>query len=407
MTSSTDGVLPPFRGGRMMVLAGGVGAAGLVATLAVGLVGGDEARRQAWASYLFGFTYWAGVAVCALIWLCAFHAVKARWVVVVRRALELMAASVGVFIPLLLPVLVGLRALYPWVDMETYLATLAPHARHAMEVKRAWFSEGFFLLRQVLYFATWVVVAELLLRWSRAQDEGQAPLLTRRQRLLGPVALPPLALTLTFASVDWLMGLEPLFFSTIYGVYYFAGSFLGALAVLTLLALRAEGEGAFGRLVTPPHLHSLGKLLLAFTVFWAYVAFSQLLLTWIANLPEEVPYYLRRWEGGWQGASWMLLLAHFAVPFLALLPRARKWDRRYLGAVCMWLLAVHALDLYWLVMPAFRAGTGMGPRITDVTAWLGVGGLAVAFGFWRARGGYTAPVADPFLGDSLAYTTPL
>jgi hypothetical protein len=398
---------PVYAGGRGMFVAALVGGAGLLATALLGLGGGREGARQALASYLLGFLYWVGISVCALILLGTFHAAGARWMVVLRRALELMAASVGIFVPLFLPVVLGLKLLYPWADFDSYVATLPEHAQHAMHVKHAWFSLPFFAARQVLYFGSWVVVAELQYRWSRAQDGGQAPLLTRRQRVLGAASLPLLALTLTFASVDWVMSLDPLFFSTLYGVYYFAGSFLSALAVWTVAAVRARGEGGFGLLVTAEHLHSLGKLLLGFTVFWAYIAFSQLLLTWIANLPEEVTWYILRWDGGWGRWSLLLLVAHFVLPFLLLLPRERKRSRPYLLFVCGWLLVVHAVDLYWLVMPGFRVGTAMAPRLSDVTALGGVGGIAVAFGLWRARGRYSVPVADPFLGDSLAYTQPL
>lgn len=398
---------PPYAGGRGMGVAAVLGGVGLVATLLLGVGGGREGARQALASYLFGFLYWVGISVCALIWLGTFHAARARWMVVLRRALELMSVSVAIFVPLFLPVALGLSLLYPWADMDTYLSTLPEHAQHAMRLKQGWFSIPFYAARQVFYFATWVAVAELQYRWSRAQDGGQAPLLTRRQRVLGPASLPLLALTLTFASVDWVMSLEPLFFSTLYGVYYFSGSFLAALAVWTVVALRARGEGGLGLLVTGEHLHSLGKLLLGFTVFWAYIAFSQFLLTWIANLPEEVTYYLLRWEGGWGRWSLLLLVSHFVVPFLLLLSRERKRSRPHLLFVCAWLLGVHAVDLYWLVMPSFRAASAMAPRLSDVAAVVGVGGVAVAFGLWRARGTYSVPVADPFLGDSLAYTQPL
>ncbi|MFL5321425.1 MAG: hypothetical protein ACJ790_17320 [Myxococcaceae bacterium] len=397
----------PFDGGaRAMMIAGVVGIIGLLATFAMMFVGDESGRRQAFASYLLGFAYWCGISVGALILLCAFHAAKAKWMTVIRRALETMAASVVIFVPLFIPILLGMGKIYGWWDFEAFVGKLEGHEAHAMHVKHAWFDHTFFLVRQVIYFATWIVVSMLMLNWSRQQDTGSHPLILKKMRVLGPASLPILAITFTFAGVDWLMSVEPLFFSTIYGVYYFAGSFLSCIAVLTFTTVNATGPNGYGLLVTKAHWHSLGKLLLAFVAFWAYIAFSQLLLIWISNLPEEVPYYILRWTPAWKGWSIALIASHFVIPFYLLLSRSWKQSRSFLIFITCYVLVINFVDLYWLIMPTFRPDGSM-PHLSDITAVLGVGGISVAFAIWRARGAYSLPVADPFLAYSLRYVQPL
>jgi hypothetical protein len=261
-------------------------------------------------------------------------------------------------------------------------------------------------VRQFIYFGVWIFVSQRLHAWSTQQDENGQLELTVKQRFLSPGALPFLALTITFASFDWLMSLTPLWFSTIYGVYYFSGSFLAAFCVLTLAAVNAQGnKDLFGNLVTPAHYHNLGKLMLAFVSFWAYIAFSQFMLIWIANIPEEVPWYHIRIFGGWQNLSASLFFLHFLLPFGILLSRNLKLQPRKLSVVAVYLLAIHLVDVYWLVWPAYNEH---GPSFhwTLVTAFLGVGGTAIGFALFRARGKYTVPVKDPYIADSLRYVQP-
>lgn len=399
-------VSPFDGGGRAMMIAGVIGVIGLLATVAFMFIGDEESRRQASASYLLGFTYWVGISVGALILLAAFHAAKAKWMVVLRRAMETMAASVIIFVPLFIPVILGLGKIYSWWNFDALVGTLKGHEAHAMHTKAAYFNHGFFFLRQAIYFGVWILVSHLLYSWSKQQDDGTRPLLTKKQRWLGPASLPFLAITFTFAGFDWLMSVEPLFFSTIYGVYYFAGSFLSAIAVLTFATVNASVPNGYGLLVSKAHMHSLGKLLLAFVAFWAYIAFSQLLLVWISNLPEEVPFYITRWKNGWNVWSMALIAVHFVIPFFLLLSREWKQNRAFLIFITVWILAIHFIDLYWLIMPAFRP-EHLTPHLTDFTAVAGVGGIAIAFAIWRARGVYSVPVNDPFLAYSLTYTQPL
>ncbi|MFZ5468900.1 MAG: hypothetical protein ACOZIN_05620 [Myxococcota bacterium] len=386
-----------FQGGRRPLW--GFSAAG-VAGLLVTSIGFAFSPRKVLPSYLVAFVYWAGVAVAALILLSIFHASRGRWMVVLRRPLETMAESCALMVPLFLPIALGMKELYIWVAPPP---ELGEHTLRLLELKRPWLNVPFFLVRAAVYFAVWVGVGWALSRWSRQQDRAPGDFwLTAKQHRLGAGALPVLAVTLTFAAFDWLMSLRPEWYSTLFGVYYFAGSVLAVFALLALVVVLGRTAPLPGAQVTSAHLHSLGKFLLAFVAFWAYVAYSQFLLMWIANLPEEVPWYLERTTGGWQLVAVALGLGHFVLPFLALLSAKLKVRPALLGLAAGWLLWAHYLDLYWLVMPTLR-GPVASPAWSDFTAFVGVGALTVAFGIWRLRGAYAVPVGDPFLEESLRY----
>jgi hypothetical protein len=301
----------------------------------------------------------------------------------------------------------ALKHLYPWVPGSELANELSEAERgHLAHKQHGYLNIPFFAVRQVIYFGVWLFVSQRLHSWSTQQDENGQLELTVKQRFLSPGALPFLALTITFASFDWLMSLTPLWFSTIYGVYYFSGSFLAAFCVLTLAAVNAQGnKDLFGNLVTAAHYHNLGKLMLAFVSFWAYIAFSQFMLIWIANIPEEVPWYQIRIFGGWRNLSASLFFLHFLLPFGILLSRNLKLQPRKLSVVAVYLLTIHLVDVYWLVWPAYNEH---GPSFhwTLVTAFLGVGGTAIGFALFRARGKYTVPVKDPYIADSLRYVQP-
>ncbi len=381
-------------GGRAIGIATAVAVAGLGLTA---LGAAFDPRRALWA-YLVAFTDWVGIAVAALILLMSFHAANARWPVAVRRVLEVIPLSTALFLVLFLPVLLGARELFPWAGPQQ----LAGEAQRAMEHRKSWLNLPFFTVRAAFYFAVWIGFSHLFHRWSVEQDRSGAPGLSLKAHRLGAGGLPLLALTLTFAAFDWWMSLTPQFYSTIFGVYYFAGSFDAAIAVLIIAAAWGRREGIFGGALTTAHFHSLGKLLLAFTAFWAYIAFSQFLLIWIANIPEEVPWYQVRNRGAWLPVGVFLALFHFVVPFFVLLSRRIKREPEKLQWVAAWILVVHFVDVYWVVMPHLSPAAPH-PHFTDLTALLGVGGAAVAFTLWRLRGRSAVPVGDPYLQESLRY----
>jgi hypothetical protein len=389
--------LAPWQGGRRLTtLAGGAGVAGLVLT-AIGALAFDA--RRALFSYLVAFVYWLGITLGALILLGAFHASNARWPVVLRRFLEDVPQVLPLFAVLFVPIVAGMKLLFPWVDAAALEGELAK----VVGQKAAYLNVRFFLVRAVVYFVVWIVVANLLRAWSLRQDETGAVALTVRQRRLGAGSLPFLALTMTFAAFDWMMSLDPRFFSTIFGVYWFAGSFMAAFAV-TIIASNATrpDPAGFGHHMNVDHFHALGKFQLAFVAFWAYVAFSQFMLIWIANIPEEVPWYILRIEGGWRWVGLFLAAFHFIVPFFLLMQKSITRNPARLARVAGWLLVVHWIDLYWLVMPHLHRD-GPRPWLFDLTAFVGVGGVAVAFALVRMRGKASLPVRDPYLEDSLRY----
>jgi hypothetical protein len=389
--------LSPWQGGRRLVtLSGAAGLAGLLVTLAGGLLGDP---RRALFAYLVAFAYWIGIAIGALLLLGALHASNARWSVVARRFIETVPSVIPIFIVLFVPIVLGMRHLYTWFDPHALTGELAKVVAH----RRGWLNGTGFVLRAGIYFVVWIVVAVLLRGWSVRQDSAGGVTLSLWQRRLGTGSIPFVAFAMSFAAFDWMMSLDPRFYSTIYGVYWFAGSFVSAIAVVLVAAAATQADPAgFGHFLNVDHFHALGKLLLAFVAFWGYVAFSQFMLIWIANIPEEVPWYILRINGGWKWVGAFLAVFHFLVPFFTLLQKAVTRNPRRLAWVAAWILLVHWIDLYWVVMPNVSPG-GPRPSILDLAAFVGVGGVAVAWTVLRMRGVAAVPVRDPYLEDSLRY----
>jgi hypothetical protein len=392
-----------FSGGRQwLVVGGGVGLL-LVLLSVVGLFVGDAASQTlAAASYLIAFAYWAGISMASVILLMIFHTTRAKWMVVLRRPVEVMGATLPLFLVLFIPVVLARKTLYSWVEPA---ATLPRETLKLLEHKRPWLNPSFFIGRGFFYIAFITVIMYLLFGWSKKQDTTGDVQLTQKQRSLGAGALPFVGLAMTFAAFDWLMSLNPLWFSTVFGVYYFAGSFVSALSLLAIVTHHGRGKDSVGTFVTAEHTHNIGKLMLAFTCFWTYIAFSQLLLIWIAGLPEETPFYITRFNPGWRAVGFVMIFCNFFVPFGALLSRSLKRDSGKLVAVAAWILLVHFVDIYWLVMPTFSP-EGAAFHWTTVTGVVGIGLLSVAFGVSRLRGQYAVPIKDPYLADSLRYKQP-
>jgi hypothetical protein len=378
--------VPRFAGGRGLLVGSAVaGAVGMAATLVLGLV----APRQTLFSYLLALLFWLTLAVGMLGWLASFHAAHARWMVVLRRLMEAMTAPLAVLAVLFIPLAAATGHVYDWP-----------------EHKRFYFNLGFWIGRAAVYFGIWIAVAHLLWRWSVRQDGDGALAWTRRQRVLSAAALPPIGLALTFAAFDWVMSLHPDWQSTIFGLYLLGGAQAGSIALVIVVATGAErGGGPLAGMLTRAHFHSLGKLLLSFVCFWGYMAFSQYMLMWIGNLPEEIPWYLVRTHGAWKPIAIALALGHFGVPFLILLSAQLKRRPVGLSAVAAWILVIHLVDCYWLIMPELHPGSAM-PHLADLTALVGVGGLCAAFVVWRLRGHFPVPIRDPYAAQALRYDPP-
>ncbi len=388
-------------GDRLVRGGAGIGMVGLV----LWVVGVLIEPRQALTSYLFAYASVVTVIVGALIQVMISHVTGAHWFTVLRRLTTDLTGAMPALGVLALPILFGAPILYSWATPEA----LSVHARDLVLRKQAWLNVPFFIVRGAVYVTVWLASSEVLRRWSLAQDHttgDDTVVLTRRQRRISAVALVAVGLTLTFAAFDWLMSLEPTWYSSIYGAYVFAGGFLAALGVIAVIAYVESRPGMpLDGSVTPEHFGALGKLLLTFVMFWGYIAFSQYFIIWIGDMPADVSWYVWRTSGSWGTLALVVAIGQFAIPFVLLLPRAPKRRPRLLAAIGAWLILMHLLDVYWLVLPALRP-TAVHVSWLDFTSLLMIGGFTTATARWRARSHTAIPVADPYLPIALAYREP-
>jgi hypothetical protein len=319
-------------------------------------------------SYLFAFIFWIGLPLGCSAILMLHHLVGGTWGFPVRRLLESGSRTFYLMAVLILPVLFRLPVLYPWADPDKVKAD------PVLQYKQAYLNEPFFLVRTAIYLVSWLLLAYLLNKWSQEQDETGAPgLMERLQKLSGP-GLLIFGLTVTYASVDWVMSLEPSWSSTIYGMIFMVTEALAAMSAITVTIIMISKNEEVSELVSPQVLNDYGNLLLTFTMLWAYLSFSQFLIIWAGNLQDEIPWYAVRAEGKWAGIALLLVVFHFAVPFLLLLSRFVKRRAEMLKWVAAGLFVMSIVDIYWLTVPAYEKAA---PEIhlTDVLALVGVGGL--------------------------------
>jgi hypothetical protein len=354
--------------GLHRVARAGMGIAG--AAVLAGVLAAPAGLAQCLRSYLMAWVFWTGVALGCLAILMIHHVTGGAWGVAVRRFLECGTRTLPLMAILFLPLALGVQDLYAWARPEAA-------ADHVIAQKQLYLNVPFFLARAAFYFAAWIGVARLLARWSLAQDDASDPRAGYKLEQLSRGGLLLLGLTMTFAAVDWMMSLEPHWFSTVYGVLFMVGSVLSAFALVIPVVASVAVRKPFADVVTPEHFHDLGKLLLAFVMLWAYVTLSQFLIVWSANLPEEIPWYLRRLQGGWQWLALLLVAVHFALPFVLLLSRDLKRSARGLAALALVLLAARFADVFWLLAPALDR-PALAVHWLDPVALLGVGGLWMA-----------------------------
>jgi len=373
-----------------------IGAGCAVAGGALCAVLGPSNPSQFFFSYLVSFLFFLSLALGGLFFVLIQYASQGRWGIVVRRVGETTFATLPVMAFLFVPLLFGLRHVYSW--------TVPGAAEHdaLLRWKAPFLNVSFFLIRAAVYFACWSFIAVVYYRLSRSQDAtGDQAVSARLRRFAGP-AIIVVGLTQTFASIDWIVSLTPHWYSTMFGVYFFAGSFVGFIALLSLVAPAMRRAGLLDDVITAEHLHDIGKFLFAFTAFWAYIAFSQFLLIWYANLPEETIWYKARIEGSWKMISILLMAGHFGIPFLYLMGRTVKRNGWTLAIGGVWILAMHFVDLYWQVMPTLHRA-GVRPSLLDAAAFAAVGGCFVGAAGWLMRRQALVPVGDPRLAESLAF----
>jgi hypothetical protein len=339
-------------------------------------------------AYLSAYIFWIGIPVGCLALLMLHHLVGGRWGFMIQRVLEAAIQTLPLMALLFIPLVFGLSDLYPWARTEVAVAD------PLLQQKAAYLNIPFFVARAVAYFAVWIVLGRLLVTWSLQQDQSANDTLTLRlQRLSGP-GLVLYGLTVSFAVIDWIMSLEPKWYSTIFGMIFMISFGLTAMALAILATRCLEREKPLAQVVSPDRWHDLGNLLLALVMFWAYLNFSQFLLIWSENLAEEIPWYLHRIGGGWEWVAVALILFQFALPFILLLSRNTKRDSRTLAAVAAAILFMHGLDILWMVVPSFFPAR-FHFHWLDIAAPVAIGGLWLAafIGYLKARS--LLPLHDP------------
>ncbi len=367
-----------------------VGVVGLVASLAA------STRADFYFSWLVAYLFFLSIALGALLFVMTLFCCRAGWSVTLRRVIENVMATLPVFAVLFVPVWLGRHELFVWTDA----AEVAKDA--ALKGRSSYLNEGFFAVRAIFYFIVWSGLAMYLSRQSQRQDQSGDERITRRLQAVSAPGIIVWSLTLTMAAVDWIMSLEPDWYSTMFGVYYFSGALLAAFAFIVVAIAFIHARGRLLGVVTIEHIHDVGKLLFAFVVFWAYIAFCQYFLIWYGNIPEETAYFMHRAHGSWPTVGRWLIYGHFAIPFFFLMPRATKRSVPLLVTACLWLLVMHFMDLYWCVMPVHRE-EGAHLQISDVTTMLAVGGFFLAAFGWVSSRRALVPLRDPRLSESLSF----
>lgn len=346
-------------------------------------------RGQFFRSYLFAFCFWVGISVGSLALLMLQHMTGGGWGFVIRRVLEAATRTLPLMLLLFLPIIAGAHWLYPWTHTEEIAKNPV-----LVEKARLYLNLQFFVVRAGIYFAIWLTLAFFLNRWSILQDRTADRGFSKRMRMLSGPGFVLFVFTVTFASIDWFMSLDPEWSSTIYGFIYVASWALSALAfVIAALAMLTKYE-PLKTVVAPLHFHDLGKLLLALVMLWAYFAFSQFLIIWSGNLPEEIRWYLPRTKGVWGAIALAVVVLHFAFPFLFLLSRSLKRNPHKLVLVAVLILVMRLLDLLWMITPNFT-GAHFHVSWMDVVAPLAMGGLWLAVFGWQLSKRALVPINDP------------
>ena len=376
---------------RMALLVGIIGAIGCVIGV---LIDHDQFFR----SYLYAYMYWLGMALGSLGILLMNHVVGGKWGVVTRRLLEAGARTLPIMLVLLIPVLIGMGSLYfwTWPDIRAHDPVI--------QRKALYLNIPFFLGRQVVYWGLWFLYAWILKRKSDEQDRTANPGLIVRMRQISAPGLVIFTLAGSFACFDLMMSIEPRWFSTIYGGMFLADAFLETFAFTIIILFVLSKRPPFSQIITMQHFHDLGNLMFAFTILWAYLAFSQWLIIWSGNLPEEIPWYLRRMSSGWGAIAVILIVFHFFVPFFLLLSRFIKKTPVLLAWVALGMVVIRWIDVYWIVEPGFyQKEFAAWNKMVFHVSWMdfatpaAIGGFWLFMYIWRLKQRPLVPFNDPRL----------
>jgi hypothetical protein len=365
---------------------------GVVLTGAGFMMSGADRFFQA---YLVAYTFWFGVSLGCLGLLMVTHLTGGSWGVVLRRPFEAAVRSIPFMAVLFLPIVFGMHSLYEWTHESA-------KSDPVLMLKAGYLNTPFFLIRQALYFGIWSAMGYLLTSWSAEQDRTGDPEIANKMERLSGGGLVVYFLTVTFAMVDWTMSVNPHWFSTIWGMLYVGGQGLSAFAFGIIVLVMLSHTAPLNKVLTTYHFHDLGKFLFAFLMLWAYLSFSQLLIIWSANIPEEIPHYLIRWETNWKYLSAFIIIGHFIVPYALLLSRDLKKNSAKLRVVATWIICARVADYYWHVAPEFHKG-GYSFSLLDLALPLAIGGIFISIFVSQLAGRSLLPVNDAGLEKALTH----
>ncbi|PWU10888.1 MAG: hypothetical protein C5B51_03625 [Terriglobia bacterium] len=371
--------------------AGLVGIVGVI-LLVIGLL---TSSAQFYRSYLWAYIFFLGITGGSLSWLMLQHLTGGAWGVVIRRPAEAAARTLPLLVVLFIPVIFGISSLYPWSHPD--LVAKDEILRH----KQVFLTTPFWLLRAAVILAGLAFLGLRLNRWSVMEDQG-SPVAGRKMSSLSAVGLIFWSFAVTFLSIDWVMSLNEHWFSTMFGLLFMIGQGLSGIAFLITIMVLLSQTRPMAEILTPRHLHDLGKFMLACTMVWAYFSFSQWLIIWAGNLPEEIPWYVERLRGGWQYVALLLIFGHFALPFALLLSRDLKRNFTLLRRIAIFVLCMRIVDVYWLVTPD-ASKSGLAPSWVDLGAVLGLGGIWLAYFFRQLEKRPLMPINNPELVEALEH----
>ena len=372
---------------------------GIVSLLASVIGGFCCSRQQFFFSALTSNIMIVGISLGAMIFIMIHHIVGAQWSVAIRRVAEIIMSVIpysAVLLAILL--LVGAHDLFEWSHADVVAKD------HLIQKKAAYLNMTFFTIRLFFYVIVWTLLARFYMKNSLAHDQNGNDNLLTKMKSVTPIGIILFAITVTFSAFDWIMSLDPHWYSTIFGVYIFAGFLMTFLAICIVVLRILQAHGYLKGIVTVEHYHDLGKLMFAFTCFWAFCAFSQYMLIWYGNIPEETIWYSHRWVGGWKYISLILPVGHFALPFVLLMARGAKRNLNFLTFMAIWLVIMEFIDLHWLILPNFQHH-GFHLSWLDITTHIGFAGFFLGVLGKKLTGPVLIPTQDPFLEKSLHHVS--
>lgn len=367
-----------------------------VVALVVCIIGAFFTPDQFFRSYLWCYTFYVGVTVGCLALYMLQYLTGGAWGMVIRRQCESATKTLPLLVLLFIPIIIGIPRLYIWSHHDVVAVD------EVLRNKAIYLNVPFFLIRAAIYFGGWMLLARVLNRSAREQEETGSDAAYRRLRTFSGPGLVFYGFSITFMAVDWVLSIAPHWFSTMFGLLFIAGQGLSALAFVITVTVILASRPPMSNVITARHLQDLGKLMLTFVMLWAYMSFSQFLIIWSGNLPDEIPWYVERLRGGWQFIALALVFLHFALPFALLLSRDLKRNNRLLTYVAVLILVMRLVDLYWLVAPDYRKGQ-FGLSWMDILLPIGLGGIWLAFFTRNLASRPLMPSRDPHLEEALEH----